>query len=280
MASDSRRWRTAPVELFGGSWLIEDADQPRDAPRDEGAVRPVGQECLYACKRLGRVVRLGDARSPRTISATGQNVMPSPYGRHCPRRTRARPLTRLRELVTRRDLPTPAGPTMVRGARRAVLRRPGRGSERRSVELGLAADHGGVDRRASASTRSCDLGDRRVRRDGLGLALQRQRVDRRDVDASWTSGRCVTRSGPRLGRGLLEPRGDVDGVARDQRWPAAGSPATTSPVLTPVRFERPHAPMLVELVVELGERRRASRRRRGPRAARRPRAASAGRRQP
>ena len=46
---------------------------------------------------------------------------------------------------------------------------------------------------------------------------------------------CARRRGSRPARGLLEARGDVDGVAGDERAPSRGAPTTTSPVLTPIR---------------------------------------------
>ena len=48
-----------------------------------------------------------------TISAIGQNVMPSPYGRHRPPTTRASLRTPATNSRASRDLPTPAAPSTV-----------------------------------------------------------------------------------------------------------------------------------------------------------------------
>ena len=49
----------------------------------------------------------------RSISATGQNVIPSPYGRHCPTSTLASAAAPAASSATSRDLPTPAAPITV-----------------------------------------------------------------------------------------------------------------------------------------------------------------------
>src|SRR6266516_4873989 len=49
----------------------------------------------------------------RSASATGQNVMPSPYGRQRPRSTRARSPSDVTISWVSRDLPTPAWPMTV-----------------------------------------------------------------------------------------------------------------------------------------------------------------------
>ena len=158
--------------------------------------------------------------TPRTISAIGQNVMPSPYGRHRPRTTCASRETDDRELP---DQPRLADPGVAddrqQGSARASPPRP-RECRRQAAHLRLAADE--RRRLRSSGMRSTSRSaDEPIRRDGFCLALQCERRDLLDVDlvASQAVGQVAEDdlAGP---CGLLEPRRGIDGVAGDQ--PLAG----------------------------------------------------------
>ena len=72
--------------------------------------------------------------------------------------------------------------------------------------------------------------------DRLGLSLQGERLDRLGSDgfANQALRALADQRLPRRRR-LLEPGGDVDRIAGGERLSVGGSPATTSPVLTPIR---------------------------------------------
>ena len=90
----------------------------------------------------------------RTTSASGQNVIPLPYGRQRPPSTLARPSTRAPSSAASRDLPMPAGPRSVTSigfrspptcskscsSRASSRSRPTRGSSRRTIGVVAASE--------------------------------------------------------------------------------------------------------------------------------------------
>ena len=140
--------------------------------------------------------------------------MPSPYGRQRPRRILKPSPSPETSSSRRRDFPTPASPTTV--ARRHT--RPSTASRtwaRRSSSSSFAPDQWRV-----AATRSVGVvvdSHEPVRRDALRLALQLERLDLLDVDVvPHEAVRQVTEQDLLRAGGLLETRGDVDGVSRDE----------------------------------------------------------------
>ena len=115
-------------------------------------------------------------------------------------------------------MPTPAAPTTVTSSQPGPLARPlPRLGER--CQLPLAPDQGRVE--APFRGRGRD-GDEPPRGHRLTLALQRQRLDGLHLDrvSSQAQRRLAEQGLPGL-RGLLQPRGDVDGVTR--REPLLGA---------------------------------------------------------
>ena len=116
-----------------------------------------------------------------TISANGQNVMPSPYGRQRPRTSARPPPRRVANSLDQSRLADAgvADDRDERGTPRRRLRRCE--GARQRAELCLAARRTGVpsprlDRRRGVDTEQRNAGDR------LGLALERRAARRLDLD--------------------------------------------------------------------------------------------------
>ncbi len=159
--------------------------------------------------------------------------MPSPYGRHRPRRTSARPSSEGEELLHQRGLPD---------ARRAQDREEltGRVLDRRCErlpqlrELPFAPDHRRVE---VPRGRRVDVADPEETPRGDGIAFAFDVESARPVAVRAVADEPVRRFTQQdLARSsvLFEARRDVDGITGDQRLSEAGSPATTPPVLTPM----------------------------------------------
>ena len=103
------------------------------------------------------------------------------------------------------------------------------------LALPVAADERRIEP-ARPARRVGAYAEQAVHDDRLGLALERERLDRLDVHgvADQLVGRVPEQDLAGAGR-LLEAGRDVDGVARREPLARARSPAITSPVLTPVR---------------------------------------------
>ena len=140
-------------------------------------------------------------------SATGKNVMPSPYGRQRPRMTSA-PRSPARNSSTRRDLPG-AGGTQHREQLTGAVRDRALVGLLQERPLPFASDHRRVQPTGSHRGQRGHLqepvgGDRR------GLALQRERLDRLREDCvldeaeRWLTDQDLARGGCRLqpGRGV------------------------------------------------------------------------------
>ncbi len=168
------------------------------------------------------------------ISRSGQYVMPSPYGRHRPRRIRARPATAARNSATRRLLPTPGGPTTIAlaGRRSAITR----SNVACSASSSATRPMRGADSGTTAGSRSASIAMRRTAWTGSDLPLAAIARTGSPV-AVWRTSRHVvspTRISPAAAacsrRAAVFTASPVTRVCR-----AAGSPATTCPVWMPVR---------------------------------------------
>ena len=146
-------------------------------------------------------------------------MIPSPYDRHRPTRTRAS--ARAMSSRARRDLPMPGGPTIVascgvrvstavasaRSSRSSSSSRPTNGAAIGRVNAGTSS--------SSSSTRKVGTGSRLPfsASGSIGSARTRSRTSR-----------SVARADQDLARpgSLLQPRRDVHGVAGDERLAGAG----------------------------------------------------------
>ena len=214
----------------------------------------------------------------RTISPSGPERDALPVGKAAPdqhrRAARHRGLAAPR---ASRDLPMPAGAEHDHALRRSIV---GDALERleQRAQLRVAAEQ-----RASAPCRRCaprvtsrrQAGTARPCRAPSAAPAARPRRVRAPAGA------CASpiRVSPGGGR-LLEPGRHVDRVAGDERLAAAASPATTSPLLTPVRIAicTPHS--RCEIAVEPRSAPAAAPARRARPAARGPRARPGRRRRP
>ena len=119
----------------------------------------------------------------RTISASGQNVMPSPYGRQRPRRTVRRRRRAAVKSAIRRVLPTPASPIDGDAGGRCAARRPGRARRCRVASSASRPTSGAACDRSSRSAASgLATREQPVGRHPLRLALQLERLDLLDLD--------------------------------------------------------------------------------------------------
>ncbi len=217
----------------------------------------------------------------RTASASGQNVMPSPYGRQRPRRNDTpssvcEPMNSSMSrdlpdagLADHRDEPTAPAP---RPPRRARLRKP--------VELALTTDHRRIE--APRALGVLAHADEAVGGHGLGLALELERLDLLDVDVVANEPVREVAEQDLLGTGsLLEAGGDVDGVARHEPLARrSGRRRRPRPCSRPCGPSGARPRLALELVVQRPLAPAACRRQREQLGARRPRAASATRTRP
>ena len=147
---------------------------------------------------------------------------------------RVAPRRRRGTRATSRDLPIPAAPTTVHELRHSLAPRLARMRLAEPASSRDAADERRVDPRARTRARPASTSSRRNAATGSALPFSSSGAT---ASTSTARGRaaCVSppiRISPGCGR-LLQPRGDVDRVAGDERL--AASPATTSPVLMPIR---------------------------------------------
>ena len=128
-----------PEPLLGSGAGTDEPDQRGDASADEFRARPPRErEAILSLASLGRVEVARCPAACLTISTTGQNVIPSPYGRHRPRRTVAR---RRAVAGTPRRVATcrrPADPRTVNSGS-AVADRPRSKARRSCAQLGARA---------------------------------------------------------------------------------------------------------------------------------------------
>ena len=95
-------------------------------------VSPVTSDPIFAVAASG-LSSLTIPAASRTTSPSGQNVIPSPYGRQRPRATRATSEAREANSRMSRDLPTPASPTSVTSRALPVLVAVSSSVERRDI---------------------------------------------------------------------------------------------------------------------------------------------------
>ena len=173
----------------------------------------------------------------RTISAIGQNVTPSPYGRQRPRRTWLRPCAEARIANSRisRDLPTPASPTTVRSSHERVAPTSSERRSRAGPSPPSRPTNGVVDR-GPLGLRRCGPRSSRYAATGSALPLSVSGGDRPRP----RSGRAPGDRSARRGRSRRAPAACSSRAAVftaspvTSRWPRLASPAITSPVLTPM----------------------------------------------
>src|SRR6266511_2874656 len=163
--------------------------------------------------------------------------MPSPYGRHRPRRTMARSETAAKNSWTSLDFPTPGEPiTVNRWQARS--------------RLAVASHHRGID------TPAHGLGTRPNPEEAVGddrfvLSLEREGWDRFGGDrvAKQPFGGLPHQDLARLGR-LLEAGGDVDRVPRDQRLSVCRVAGHHLPGVDACSGEDPEPAVPLELLVQ------------------------------
>ena len=143
---------------------------------------PASSVAELVTRLVGRVVVARCRRRARAISTSGQNVMPSPYGRQRPRSTRGPAAhlaqERVDEVASCRRPPRRARVTTRQPPRPTVSRRPpcsSASSARGRRAARLAGQLRGRRRRVA------DV-DQPVGGHALGLALELQRLDRLDLD--------------------------------------------------------------------------------------------------
>ena len=214
-----------------------------------------------------------------TISASGKNVMPSPYERQRPRSTRAVAPDPARNSCTSRDFPTPAGP---RSVNRCEVRSRHRAVERAFEELVLLRppDHRRVEV-PRVPFRGLEHAHEAVGGDGFRLALQLERFDGLDLDRVLDQAIGGIAQQHLAGRGrLLQTGRDVHRVAGHQPLVGARVAGHDLPGVHADARGEPDAVVALEVGVQ---RRRAPRACRPPherRAARRPRGAGGSRTRP
>ena len=191
-----------------------------------------------------------------SASASGQNVIPSPYGQAAPGARSARSAIRSRNSAISRDLPTPASATSVTS--RADERRD-RVREDPSSSLELLRHARRAARRGGPSTSSVSFTpDELVRRERAPPSPSAPAARPPTTSTLSRTSRYVSSpsSTSLLAGRLLEPRRNVDGVARHQ--PLAGRrdrPRRPRRCSRPVRFVELDAVVALELDVELLQRR-------------------------
>ena len=177
---------------------------------------PAGSVTRGACRGPGRVIVVDDARACSVASASGQKVMPSPYGETPAREDErvARDPPDVNSAVSV-DLPTPASATSVTSCGARAVVRPSSKSVVERRELLLAAD----ERRSGSSgaTAPSAHADEPVGGNRLGLPLQAQRLDLLDLDVV-ADERVRERPDQDLALAgcLLEAGRDVDRIAGDE----------------------------------------------------------------
>ena len=157
------------------------------------------------------------SRPPRSATSccSGQNVMPLPYGRQRPVATSATSSSSDASSRASRDFPIPAGPRIGDDAAASLGERIVDEPSQR-VELRRAVDERRVEPARVAGCVGVDLVEPEPG-DGLALALGREPLARADLDRVLHERvrRRPDQDRPRLRR-LLEPLGEVDGVAGDE----------------------------------------------------------------
>ena len=173
--------------------------------------------------------------APRTISPSGQNVIPSPYARQCPVRNVARPSARATSSLARRDLPSPGTPRIVKSRHERSSSTRASAPARRSSSVARPTNGPSSLRTTPVAARSTSLS--RQASTGSLLPLRLSGSTGSASTAPATS-RCVSRP-------IRTPPAPAAASSRFAVFTtspvtiveaAAASPATTSPVLIPIRI--------------------------------------------
>ena len=210
----SSSFRTPQNSSSTGNGSVGQADRGCEPRVDVRVLAGASARELRRARRRGASSSTMPAAS-RTISASGQNVMPSPVGEAAAAESGRARVDAAKNSSASRDLPTP-GVADERDQPAACAARPrrrtaprARPAPPRGRRAGAAGARAAVDARATPT--------QPIGGDALGLALQLERLDRLDLDAvpDEPVGQLAEQH-LALGRRLLEPRGDVDGVAGDE----------------------------------------------------------------
>ena len=174
-------------------------------------------------------------------------MIPSPYGRQRPERIVATSRSDASSSRARRDLPIPGGPSTVTSRQRRSD--TARSKAARTCESSARRPTSGASSRRGYADAPSTTRRRRCASTGSAFPFSESGATRSTSTASLRkpTGLLADQDLARL-RGLLQPGGDVDRVAG--REPLLRSPATTSPVLTPVRSSQRDAVVALELVVQ------------------------------
>ena len=213
-----RSWASASSSLRAAQ-AISSGDHPPGRARR--ADHEVGDDGRSSPPTASTIAVAGSTPPTwRTISPSGQYVIPSPYGRHRPTRMRARRRGRRAARGRAATSRSRAAPTIVQscGARVAAARSS---AALERVELGSR------DRRTARRA----AGERRRVGQDLEQPERRHRLAPCPSASAASPARGATRvadeplgarrPGSRPARRLLEPGGDVDRVAGDQRLAAS-----------------------------------------------------------
>ena len=112
-AQDQQRDALNPArEVLDGSRNVGSAQCTSSKQTTSGRSRASASSRLRTCEKISSLVPPSGASG--RISRTGQNVIPSPYGRQRPTRTPASPATPSRSSRASRDLPIPGWPSTVK----------------------------------------------------------------------------------------------------------------------------------------------------------------------
>ena len=204
------------------------------AARSAAAVSPSASASSFARARSSGSSSSTPARS-RSASAMGQKVIPWPYERQRPRVTVVPSGTVPRNSATRRDLPAPAAATIFTS--RAEPEVTAASSSPRRVASSSARPTSG-----EAATGAADAARMPISLNaGIGSDLPLSASGSTGSRSATASTRSRV-SGP-ISTSLVPAAcssraATLTASPVTSRWPAAGSPDTTSPVLTPVRFWR------------------------------------------
>ena len=169
----------------------------------------------------------------RTASASGQYVIPSAVGEAASAEERGPSPTDRTNSSMRRDLPTPASPITVTRSALSQLDRLGERAPE-LLELALAAHHGCVETDVSPESPRTSI--RRYARTGSDFPLSSSGSTSSTSTKSRTSRYVRSPSRTSCAPAACSRRAATFTASPvTRRCPAVGSPATTCPVLTPVR---------------------------------------------
>ena len=187
---------------------------------------PAPSRVIRSCSSSASV-----SSSRRRTSISGQYVMPSPYGRQRPSRIVASPSARSRNSRTRRDLPIPAVPRMVN--RYGVRSRTARSNACQSWESSFSRPTiGASGRRVNGSAPATTSSRRRA---ATGSLLPFAATDGTGSARTASRTKPNVESPSRISPGAAACSSRAAVLTASPTAIVCPSPATTSPVFTPVR---------------------------------------------